>query len=47
MTLNIAEEDLISLNTFVLDSIEENKAFEESLSEFNIYVTSKVPGTGA
>lgn len=47
VTLNIAEEDLISLNTFVLDSIEENKAFEESLSEFNIYVTSKVPGTGA
>ena len=45
VTLNISEEDLITLNTFVLDSIEKNQAFEDALSEFNIWVTSKVPGT--
>ena len=43
VTLNITEEDLVSLNTFVLDSIEKNQAFEAALSELTIYVTSSVP----
>lgn len=40
---DLALADIISLNTFVLDSIEKNRAFEAALDEFNMYVTSSIP----
>lgn len=40
---DLALADIISMNTFILDSIEKNRAFESALDEFNMYVTSSIP----